>query len=362
MAQLTRHELGVHIGQPARLYLDDCGLGYSAIKENYLSPVEWWEKSPYNPKRTAETLTPAFFRGEAFHMHVLDGPKVYEKTFAVLPTKDSHPDYLDTVPQLAGACARHGLSTHGTKPELIARLIKAKAPVKILDHERYLLGAKKGRRSISETDDTRIRILHRMMMRSPGELRLPDGDHFTLAQALKNALTEVSIYWVDENDIRQRARFDILKPNFTGDLKSITDWRTGDFKLSLLREIVFRGYLIQQAHYFEARQQLRRAVDEGRVFGGNKTQRKRLGEIAAAEAWAWIFIFGKMDGAAQVRGIVLDHINSRFTRAQEQRQQALAMHGYYRDFFDGYDTPWFDPDVIWTPEEEDWTFLAGFGD
>lgn len=362
MAQFTRHELGVHLGQPARDYLADVGLGYSAIKENLISPVEWWDSSPYNPNRKPEPFKPAFFRGEALHLHVLEGVRLYDKTFAVLPTKTSHPDYLDTVAELVRACAAHRLSTDGNKPDLIARLVKAKAPVKILDHERYLIGAKKGRRGIAEEDDTRIRILDALIRRDPKALKLPDDHDLTLANALKNALTEVSIYWIDENGIRQRARFDGLKPNITIDLKSITDWRAGDFRRSLLREAVLRGYIIQQAHYRVAREQLRIAVAEGRVFGGNKTQRKRLAEIAAAEDWAWLFIFAKMDGAAQVRGIVLDHANTRYAKAAAQREQALAQHAGYLNFFDGYETPWFDPDVIWAPEEEDWPMMASFAD
>lgn len=358
----TEHALGVHLNQPAREYLRDVGLGYSSIKDNVLSPIEWWESSPYNQAHIPPAPTKAFINGEAFHMHVLDGPKVYNRTFTVLPTRETHPEYLDTVPELVQACARHKLSTHGTKPELIQRLVRAKAPVKILDHERSLAGARRGRRDIPQPVDRRIRKLYAMIMRSPQELRLPDGDHMTLAMALKNALTEVSVYWIDENGIRQRARFDILKPNFTGDLKSITSWNAPDFKRGLLREIVLRGYLIQQAHYFEGRQQLRIAVAEGRVFGGNKTQRKRLEEIAKAEAWGWLFIFGKMDGAAQVRGIVLDHANSRYTKAQEQRTQALAMHNYFREWFDGYDEPWFEPEVIWEPQDEDWPMMASFNE
>ena len=360
MAQFTRHELGVHLGQPARDYLADVGLGYSAIKENVISPVEWWHKSPFNPTRKAPTWTKAFFRGEATHTFFLDGKRMYERMFAVYPTASSHPHYLDTVAQLQMACAQHGLSTLGNKPDLIKRLIKAKAPVKILEHERGLI-LRKAKREIAEEDDTRIRILYAQAMRDPKELMLPDGEHLTLKDAFANALNEVSVYWIDEFGIRQRARFDFLKPNFTGDLKSITDWNAGDFRTALLREVVFRGYLIQQAHYREARHQLRIAVDEGRVFGGNKTQRKRLGEIASAEDWAWLFVFAKLDGAPQVRGIVTNHDNPRYSRAVEQRMKALTLHTAYHEFFGGYETPWFDPDVIWTPTDEDWPMMGEFG-
>jgi len=358
---LTEHALGVHVNQRSVDYLADIGLGYTAIKDNYLSPVEWHEASVYNSNRAPEPIKPAYEIGEAVHVHFLDGPKVYERTYAVLPTKESHPDYLDTVRELQDACARYHLSVHGLKGELIQRLVRAKAPVKILQHERDLLTKKKAKRPIAQKIDHRIRILHRMLMRSNEDIGVP-GEHLNLADAMKGALTEVSIYWVDSDGIRQRARFDILKPNFTGDLKSITDWKRGDFRTTLLREIVLRGYLIQQAHYYEARQQLRIAVAEGRVFGANKTQMKKLEEIAKADAWGWLFIFAKMDGAPQVRGIVLDHENTRYLKAVDQRSQALAQHLYYREMFGGYDGLWFDRDVIWEPSDTDWPQFADFGD
>lgn len=362
MAALVAWAEGVHLNQSHEAYLEDCGLGYTGIKENLLSPVEWWDSSVYNPNRPPEPQKKAFNDGTALHVHFLDGLRMYERTYAVMPTRATHPDHLETVAELQMACAEHKLSTAGLHAQLVHTLLKAKAPVKIMEVEREKI-RRKGKLFIPPEIDRRIRILHRMAMRSPTELRLPEGDHMTLAQAFKNALTEVSVYWVDENGIRQRARFDLLKPNFTGDLKSITDWRKGDFKRGLLREMILRGYMIQKAHYDEARRQLRKAVAEGRVFGGNKTQRKRLEEIARAESWTWLAVFAKMDGAAQVRGIIINSDIKQSEKAVIQREEALTMHLYYKEFFEGYEAAWFDPDVIWEPEDTDWpAFSVEFGD
>lgn len=362
MTDPVEHALGVWLNQPHEDYLADLGLGYGGIKDNYLSPIEWWDESPYNPlRKVPERDKAAFLRGGALHTFFLDGERVYKKVYAVLPTAKTHPEYLNTVSELVAACNLYGLSTYGLKDELTRRLVKAKAPVKILSVERKkILDA--GKVELAEDDDARIQILHRMAMRSREELRLPDGDHLTLAEAFKGALTEVSIYWIDENGIRQRARFDMLKPNFIGDLKSITQWRKGDFKLSLLKEIILRGYAIQWAHYDEARRQLRIAVEEGRVFGGNKTQLKRLAAIARAEEWAWLWVFAKMDGAPQVRGIIGRTDMLQYGKAVQQRQEALNAHLFYKQFFGGYDTPWFDPEVIWQPDETDWPSHSVLGE
>lgn len=353
--------LGVHIGLRHRDHIADSGLGYTAIKDIFLSPIEWWDASEHNSFREPPEEKDAFDRGEALHVHTLDGPKVYKRVYGIAPTKKTHPDYLDLVDSLQRACAAHGLSNHGLKSDLIARLVRAKAPVKILEHERSLF-RRSGKKEIGERDDARIKILYAMMMRSRDELKISDRESLTLKQALTGALTEVSVFWEDGEGIRQRARFDILKPNFSGDLKSITHWKKSNFDKALLSEIIHRGYMIQCAHYHEGRHELRRAVAEGRVFGGNKTQRKRLDRIAEADLWAWLFVFGKMDGAAQVKGIIIrPETSGQFAKAKTQREEALAMYLYHRELHGGLDRPWFDPNVVFEPEETAWPQFSVLG-
>lgn len=372
MAEIVEHELGVHLNQRHEDYLRDPGLGYSAWKDVYLSPAEWWDSSPYNPLRDADESDEqklAFQRGAALHTRVLDGEKTYDKVYGVRPTRRTHPNALETARELVEACAEAGLPTrYAVKSELIERLVGADVDVEILP----VLQAefdRTGRKSIAQRDDFRIRMLHRMMMRSAAELKLPGDDHVTIRSILEKSLTEVSIYWIDENGIRQRARFDVLKPNLTGDLKSITRWRKTNFRGELLKEIILRGYMIQAAHYHEARIQLRKAVAEGRVFGGNKTQRKLLERIARSDYWGWVFIFAKMDGAPQVKSIVIrpdypdDGIvgDPQFTRAQQQLNEARASFLFYRDFHGGLDVPWFDMETVWEPKEDEWPAFSVLG-
>jgi hypothetical protein len=363
VVDLVEHPLGVHLRQRHEDYLLDHGLGYSSIKQLYLEPTEWWEDSPHNLLRRDKSTDDgkkAYRVGAALHTNILDGERVYERTYAVAPTRETHPEALDTVTELAAACDRMNLSTRGSKPELVRRLVQAKCPLPILVdlQEKFALSGKK---PIDAYTHDRIRIIRRMMMRTATELKLPDGDHLTLADALKGALTEVSIYWVDENGIRQRARFDALKPNITGDLKSITNWKRTNFKKALLAEVILRGYMIQEAHYHEARVQLRKAVAEGRVFGGTQTERKKLERIARSDHWAWLFIFAKMDGAAQTKGMIVRHDSGQSIRAQQQREEALANFLYHREFHGGIDVPWFDPEVVWEPAEDEWPLFSVIG-
>lgn len=364
MAALVEWELGVHLNQRHTDYLQDHGHGYSAVKDLFLNPIEWWDGSVHNPLREIDEdkeKKRAFIRGGALHSYVLDGERMYRRLYGVMPNEETHPDALDLVRDLEAACRGAGLDTRGLKADLIERLVRAKVDVELLPVLRTLFH-RSGKTDIGQRDDFRIQMLHRMMVRSAEELRLPDGDHLTLKDALNKALTEVSVYWIDADGIRQRARFDILKPRFTGDLKSITQWKKSNFKGALLREIILRGYMIQAAHYHEARKQLRIAVDEGRVFGGNKTQRKLLERIARSESWAWVFIFAKMDGAPQVRGIVISPESGQFVKAQQQREEALANFLWHLSFHGGLDRPWFDPDVVWEPNENEWPMFSVLGD
>jgi hypothetical protein len=360
MDQVVTHPLGVHLNQRHGEYLRDCGLGHSAMKVFSVNPVEGWWQSPWNPMREPEVEKPAQALGTAVHAFFLDGARAYNRLYGMAPTKATHPAYLDTQRELMDACLKHGLPTSGLKGELTDRLLRAKAKVKILQVERDKWN-RKGKTPIAPNDDARIRMLHRMAMRSRTELNLT-GEHLTLRQAFRGALTEVSVFWIDADGIRQRARFDFIKPNFTGDLKSITEWRASDFKQSLLREAVIRGYVLQWAHYDEARRQLRIACDEGRVFGGTEKQRRLLATIADADEWAWLWVYCKMEGAPQVRGIPVfreEEINGvmvphpQYLKAVEQRQRALDNFLLYRETF-GMDQMWFDLEVIWKPEDTDW--------
>ena len=352
----TNHSLGVHLNLRHESYIDDLGLGYSGLKLLAVNPIEWWFASAWNPLRPPEPPKAAFNRGEAGHVAFLDGLKVYNRLYGRMPTGKTHPDYADTIAELLALCGKHGLSkVYIQKAELVDRLQRAKVKEKILAVEQAKF-LRTGRRPISETDDNAIRMTQRMAMRSRQELNV-GASHLTLRQAFTGGLHEVSVFWVDENGIRQRARFDKIKPNMTLDLKTLTDWKKSDFKQSLLREAIIRGYVLQWAHYDEGRRQLCKAVDEGRVFGGTPMQRKKLDAIAEAADWAWVWVYAKLDGAPQVRGIVPDRAGPQYAKAVEQRAQALTWFQFYREMY-GMETPWFDPEVVWVPQDIDWPSWA----
>jgi hypothetical protein len=364
MAQFVEHELGCHLNLRHDSYIQDSGLGYGALVENLKSPIEYWHASAWNPLRPTPPENKGFLQGTAAHTKFLDGVKVYDKVYGVRPSRATHPRALVTTTEISAELRKRKLSTSGLKPELVRRLADADPTLPILDNLQAQF-ERSGKIGLPLEIDFAITQLHAMAMKTREEMRLPDGSQLTIREALAGGLAEVSVFWIDENGIRQRARFDKLKPNVTIDLKTITDWKKSDFRKSLLRETILRGYVVQAAHYDEARRQLRIAVAEGRVWGGNKTQRKMLERIARAETWGWMWIFAKMNGAPQVKGIVLPRVlpweidannpqtSTQYNEAVQQRATALLQYQYYKDFF-GLENAWFDTEIIWVPQHDDW--------
>jgi hypothetical protein len=362
MSEIIEHALGVHLNQRHSDYIADIGLGYSAIKDLVKSAPEFWWHSPWNPLRPPEEEKAAYQRGDALHLK-FESPRVYARTYGVRPSLETMPGTIDLVRDLQEAYRRHFRSERAPtdKETLIRDLIKHKAPVHLLRVEQVKFD-RRGAKHLDPAVHAVIEMLHRMAMMTTQQWKLPKGS-LTIREALRGGLNEVSVYWVDEDGIRQRARFDKLKPNITIDLKGLTDWKRNDFKLSLLKEVILRGYVIQWAHYDEGRRQLRKAVAEGRVFGGTKEQLRRLEEIAKAEEWAWGWIFAKLDGAPQLRTILrtTSEGDPQYEEAVQQRFQALTNFTFYREQF-GMEEMWFDNQVVWEPEHNDWPTFSVYGE
>ena len=357
---LNEHEDGVYLNQRASDYLADAALGSSAIKDLFLAPEEWWWASPYNTLDPVPKKDESHFRlGTALHVALLEGIDTFNAVYGIKPDAMTHPKALTTIAQLQQACIDHGLSkAYGVKADLVQRLVEYSIDVEILDVEIGKFMAS-GKTPLSSIEWGKLFRLYHQVMKNPNELRTVAEERITLAQAFTGGLSEVSVYWTDDFGIRQRARFDKLHPNSTIDLKTFANWQQGNFKKALLKEAVIRGYVLQAQHYEEGRKQLRRLVREGKVFGGTPEQLEILKEIAASEAWAWVWVFAKTAGAPLVTGIRPNMSNSHFDYARRCRQEALANFISFREFFGLQENvQWFDAEGIWEPEDEDWPAFA----
>lgn len=355
MPDIVRHAPGVYLGLREEAYLADFGLGYTALKTLKADPEDWWWGTPLNTIEPPPPITSnAMSAGTAAHVAFLFGMEMYDEVYSVPPRPEDFPDYLNLQDQLKDACRVRGLPVGGTKGELTDRLIQADPTVKIFDVlVRDWVALRK--RAIAGQADRRIRLLHRMAMRTDQEMKLGEGEVVTLKEAFTGGLSEVSVFWDDENGIPMRARFDKLKPNITLDLKTFDKWDKKNFKRSLLKEATIRGYVVQAVHYEAARHKLREFVAAGQIFGGTDEERALLQEIAAADEWAWGWVFALMSGAPRLKAIVPDKYGAQFQRAEQDRDEALANFMLYRDQF-GLEpgVMWTDTEVVWEPEHDDW--------
>lgn len=363
MVHLVEHEDGIYLGLRFESYLADWALGSKALIPLLQEPAEWWWDSPFNTIDPPAREDKSHFRlGTAIHVAFLEGMDVFRNIYGVAPTKADYPDALDTVDELKDACRERGLPVGGAKPDLTARLLAAGAQVEILS-EKLKEWSRSGRLPLSQAEWSKVMLLYRQAMENPNELHTVGSDAVRLSDAFRGGLSEVTVIWTDENGIRQRARFDKIHPNSTIDVKTFAQWKKGNFKKALLDEAVYRGYVLQAAHYEEARRQLKRLHREGKVFGGTEADRKELALIAKSEAWAWIWVFMKTAGAPLVSGVRLDLGGLRFAEAVSQREAALANFIAYRTFH-GLEPGkmWFDPaDSIWEPTDEDFSAFASLG-
>jgi len=402
---LMQHPDGVYIGLPQLDYLRDWALSYSAFKTILSSPPDWHWESPFNiVEEKTRQQTPALRFGEALHCALLERdeedkgilPKVFFERFGTPPDEKSHPKALRTIPEIKG-----WLESKGQKPvakvwdeenlkdraavkrDWIEQALKFDPKVQILDVLVDLWKAD-GMVELSQEQIDKLSLMVTLATRHPD-----------LVQAFSGVgLSEVSVFWTDVNDIRQRARFDRMKPNASIDLKSFSNWQGRDFHKALLREAALRMYDLQAAHYDVARHETKRLVEEGKVFfchevlltdeeidayivendlsrkpddrpvGLKRTviepateeQMELVRAVVCTDVWEWIWIFYKTDGAPTAQPIRFDRETKAFKRGMEYRDTALAHFIHYREIF-GLTEMWMRLERMWTPDDEDWPFF-----
>lgn len=363
MANFTEHQDGIFLGLHEDAYFADPALGSSAIKDLHTSPPDWFWHSPYCSLRPPKEDKSAFRFGTAVHVALLEGMDTFKAVYGVLPSKWEHRDALDTIDDLKAWLRDKGEKVTGAKAELIARVHAIDPAVPILDVIQNEW-RKQGRRELSRDEYNRIVLMERMLM---GRADNPTA----LGKAFMGGLSEVSVFWTDENGIRHKARLDKIKPNATIDLKTFSNWKDREFEQAILREIAIRRYPVQAVHYEEARRQLRRLFREDKVFGGTPAQHETLKEIAAAELWRWCWLMSKSDGAPRAKAVVVDWSTEAaphrpiYDRAWQVRKEALLAFLQYRETYglgwndDGSPCPlWSDPVAIIEPSLESWPHWA----
>jgi hypothetical protein len=418
---LLEHPDGVYIGLPELDYLNDWALSYSAFKTINSSPPDWHWDSPFNQLDKKEQKDTAALRfGSALHAALLEPAGALEARFGVAPVPEDYPKAARTVTELKDEIKKFSQTPKGLKKDLIKQLLALDPDAQIFDviKERWV---KKGLVELSPGDMDKIKLMVALATKHPDLVMAFTGI----------GLSEVSVFWTDEQGIRQRARFDRMKPVASIDLKSFANWQGRNFKKALLREASIRQYHLQAAHYDEARRQARRLVQEGKVFvcseqifqideetgqyawdpdapiaGGQlllTDQRPKdaktawftfetdedgvvhgrgrhlangeqaavtsirapsdeemdlINQVLLPEAWEWVWIFYKTDGAPTAQPVRLRREVKAFSRGVEMRQEALTNFLHYQAIY-GLESMWLRMDQMWDPDESEWPFFMG---
>ena len=160
-----------------------------------------------------------------------------------------------------------------------------------------------------------------------------------IGDAFKDAAgTEVSIFWIDANGMRKKARIDCLKFAADVDLKSEGNMMGDPFPVACRKSIARYGYHIQAAHYMDARKQLAGFLKAGAIHGeiANEVQ-----FVAAAKntQTAFVFVFMQKTEAPLSWGTMISPGSPMLEIARASIDQAERNWTVFVDKF-GLDTPW----------------------
>jgi hypothetical protein len=273
--------LGLHFGLPAEQHHADHGLGSSSIRQLAENAYNYWYYSHLNPDRPEEDIdTASRINGRALHLLLYEGKEVFTRHFVCGPDQ-------------------RGMST--TEKSNSTRAANKAA-------------AERGRECLKRDAWHRIFMAHALITKNPD-----------LATVFTGGMSEATFIWekvVDGMPVRCKARFDYLKPvtkrdplradlerNIIaiGDLKSVANQYSVDFKRACRQAVGTYRYHVQAAHYLEGAMLVPAAIKAGHVHSHGplkidvdatlRNPSSYLARLASARYSAWQFVFHQTIGA-----------------------------------------------------------------
>jgi hypothetical protein len=317
-AQPLPREPGVYFGLPMAEYHADPSLGSTDLKALLVHPACYWQRSHMNPERSDDMDSPAKKIGRALHALVLEGEHGFSRQFAVEPTPEGYPGCLVTLDDLKAKCRALGEPVSGSKAELSKR-IKAKDRDAIIFDDILALF-----RAMVERDGLEVLKADAMAEVREAARNIKLNPH--LARAFTGGAAEVSLFWVDEDGVPCKCRYDYLKPRTIVNLKKFANQRQRPIDLAIHLAIAEYRYDRQAKHYLDGYPHLVAAAHEGRVFGACPLPQGWERQIAAPEAIVYSWVFHGMDGPPVTVGRQITAASPALNRAT--REIALAKRLY----------------------------------
>lgn len=345
---------GIYIGLPFADYLAQDAMGSSKKGTLWLrrEGYYWRYLSPFRARDDEDEAKERLF-GSAAHCAILESMHAYETRYAVEPDKRQFPDALFTAPQIKAAFQEAGIHPPGAgsfRKEEWAEAAEVYLPDVVVwdsviaDFERKV---GRGRRRLSAEMDFQIRAMRDIALADPQMVELVGyGSEFP-------SLTEVSIFYTDDQGVRHCARLDGWLPPTTPDLKTLGNWSGEPLPLAVDKHIRRNAYDVQRADYDIARAWAAAAIraDPGVIHGGTAEERDHLEAMAHYDAKladegkgpSFTFIFYQKpsaSGAAPVLFPVMDRYGGPYHRSGfRKRWHALATYHDCMARF-GPDKPW----------------------
>lgn len=311
---------GIYLGLPEEDYHADPSFSRSGIEDLLVSPLVYWARSAFNPRRPAETKSAAQRLGSAYHKMLLEGPDAFEAAYWVKPCQADYPDALANSDAIKAWLKDRGQKQSGALPDLIDRARSVDPDVEIWPAIRDEMAAMNASKEpLSKDDWVEIQMAKAVLERMPA-----------LAEAFTDGFSEVSVFWVDEETgVPMKARKDFLKTGKLIDLKTFGNVMDKPIAAAVASEIARNKYYIQPPVYQDAHKAARQmyaehglsVIDEGPIALTDAT-RKTIDEIFTA-APRFFFVFVQTGG-------VPDMIGREWKRTETFGNQGATVNEYYR--------------------------------
>lgn len=318
----TPREPGIYFGLPEAEYHADPSLGSTDLKRLLRSPTDYWWGSWMNPRRIPEAGdTPAKKQGRALHKLVLEGRAAFHKAYVPEPQPADWPEALRTMDDLKAVLREKGEKLAGSKEELVKR-VKAVAPEAVVWDDvlaTFMAGVVRDGFTVLKPEVfTEVEVAGHMVAMNPH-----------LANAFKDGVSEVSVFWRDADGMALKCRFDYLKPRTIPDLKKCENRGEQPFEDACLNALRSYAYDMQVAHYLEAGYPaFLELARQGRIFGACPLPKGFERRMAKAEDMTMTLVFHQTSGAPVTHGLEIETGSA--VLAWARREVALAK-ARYRD-------------------------------
>lgn len=352
---------GIYFGLTNEAYHNDQALGGTDVNLLARDPVEY----QFRRLKPEAEETQALIRGQAQHARCLEGRRVFNEKFKLVPDKkDYEPPVLDTIEDLRDHALSIGLDKLPRRKDELVELIRT------VDDDVVIWQEVMWRHDA----DPRIAIPKKTAQEIEQAADWLQADRLTGAVMKDGTFTggapEVSIFW-EEDGIRLKCRFDYLLPHAVIDLKTFSYWRDQTVEAGAINAIVSYRYDINAAHYLRGWAAAKKMwADKDRSYvvmtlDGNITQQyahNLLGEAFSnpqdEPLWVWVFL--KTMGAPQPIVLEWGRVRSPMAFGAAEADVARALENY-RKF-----SQEFGPDKPWPPRHnavllEDTSFPPWFG-